>query len=627
MKTGKRGFYFLITLLLVATWMGCGLDKQLTGPAGSAQVSLNIQFAQSVAKQNFGHNIDNATRIIREVTVSVLEAGSNAVVIKEQRLDIVLIDGNRFAEGELSIPVRDESQPFIIVVFASDPDNLFFFVGTANVTLESGETHEQVDIILQLATSIASGGTVNASSTFPQQGFEPTSAIDLNPGTSWFSGGASVDGSSSTFTWTARQQVFLGTIGIFNNERHTNTIYQTRFGFRTVTFQVYDGPDASGTMLYEETVDYPKTFPVVRVAPFVSGRSIRLLLNEHENPDCGGFSELLVVAFDLSTGEPVKTLLAIDLSPLNPTIDVGKTAQFQATGRYSDASTSDITNEVTWGISDTTVATINSAGLATGAGPGTATIGATQGAISGEATLTVNAPQLQSIAISPQNPTTEVGQTQPFTATGTFSDNSTSDITNQVTWASNDQNVATINSAGLATGVGPGTATISATQGAISDQTTLTVNAVQLSGATLSNLQVPLVQLNDATNCTLADQRVASLFNIVFNYTDPDGDVTTGTTALVTFTFSPSNTTGSFRVTSPGITGDGAQGTITLGICLVFSDDTSVRVTVSITDAGNRVSNATSVAIQKPEGANSPPGRQHFRKGDIKSTCTVSSKF
>jgi len=541
MKTGKRGFNLLITLLLVATWMGCSSDKQLTGPAGSAQVSLNIQFAQSVAKQNFGHNIDNATRIIREVTVSVLDASSNAVVIKEQQLEINSTPQGRFAEGELSIPVRDESQPFIIVVFANDPDNLFFFVGTANVTLESGETHEQVDIILQLATSIASGGTANASSTFPQQGFEPTSAIDLNERTSWFSGGPSVDGNTSTFTWTARQQVFLGTIGIFNNQFHNNPAYQTGFGFRTVTFQVYDGPDASGTMLYEETVDYPKTFPVARVSPFVSGRSIRLLLNEHENPDCGGFSELLVVAFDLSTGEPVKTLLAIDLSPLNPTIDVGKTAQFQATGRYSDVSTSDITNEVTWGSSDTTVASINVAGLATG--------------------------------------------------------------------------------------VGPGTATISATQGGISDQTTLTVNAVQLSGATLSNLQVPLVQLNDATNCTLADQRVASLFNIVFNYTDPDGDVTTGTTALVSFTFSPSNTTGSFRVTSPGITGDGAQGTITLGICLVFSDDTSVRVTVSITDAGNRVSNATSVAIQKPEGANSPPGGQHFRKGDIKSTCALSSKF
>ncbi len=280
--------------------MGCSSDKRLTGPAGSAQVSLNIQFAQSVAKQTFGYKTDNATQIIREVTVSVLDDSNNAVVIKEQQLEINSTPQGRFAEGELSIPVRDESQPFIIVVFASDPDNLFFFVGTANVTLESGETREQpVDIILQPAVSIASGGTVNASSTFPQQGFGPTSAIDINFGTSWFSGGPSVDGNSSTFTWTARQQEFLGTVGIFNNQFHNTELYRTGFGFQTVTFQVYDGPDGSGTMLYEETVDYPQAFPVVRVSPFVSGRSIRLLLNEHEDPSCGGFSELLVVALDL----------------------------------------------------------------------------------------------------------------------------------------------------------------------------------------------------------------------------------------------------------------------------------------------------------------------------------------
>ncbi|MCH7679343.1 hypothetical protein IID10_08250 [candidate division KSB1 bacterium] len=318
MKTGKRGFNLLITLLLVATWMGCSSDKQLTGPAGSAQVSLNIQFAPSAAKQNFSHNINNAIQRIQEVTVSVLEAGSNAVVIKEQQLEINSTDQGRFAEGELSIPVRDESQPFIIVVFASDPDNLLFFVGTANVTLESGETREQpVDIFLQPAISIGSAGKVSVSSTFPQQGFGATNAIDLKFNTSWFSAGASADGNFSTFTWTAPQNLFLGTTGIFNNMLNSNSNFQTGFGFQTVTFQVYD---SLGLMVYEETVDYPKTLPVVRVSPFVSGRSIRLLLNEHENPDCGGFSELLVVALDLSTGESVKTLQAIDLSPLNPTI-------------------------------------------------------------------------------------------------------------------------------------------------------------------------------------------------------------------------------------------------------------------------------------------------------------------
>jgi len=410
------------------------------------------------------------------------------------------------------------------------------------VTLESGETRDQpVDILLQPATSIASAGTVNASSTFPLQGFGPTSAIDRNFGTSWFSAGPSVDGSSSTFTWTAPQQEFLGTIGIFNNQFHNNDLYRTDFGFQTVTFQVYDGPDASGTMLYEETVDYPKTFPVVRVSPFVSGRFIRLLLNEHENPDCGGFSELLVVAFDLSTGEPVKTLLAIDISPLNPTINAGQTAQFQATGRYSDVSTSRISNEVIWGISDTTVASINVAGLATGAGPGTATI--------------------------------------------------------------------------------------TATQGAITDQTTLTVSSAQLLAPTISNMLTTLLSLNDSTSCSNG----GSLIEISFNYTDPDGDVTDnagGTVIDNSFAFDPEGSTGGGTITSFTHNGDGFSGSISFRRCTVFgSTSTSIRRTVSLIDAGGQMSNELTSTFDKPEGANSPPGGNKTSRPDFEGFALPDKKF
>ena len=51
------------------------------------------------------------------------------------------------------------------------------------------------------------------------------------------------------------------------------------------------------------------------------------------------------------------------------------------------------------------------------------------------------------------------GLTQQFTATGTYSDASTADLTGSVTWASATTRVATINAAGLATGVDAGTST------------------------------------------------------------------------------------------------------------------------------------------------------------------------
>ena len=72
---------------------------------------------------------------------------------------------------------------------------------------------------------------------------------------------------------------------------------------------------------------------------------------------------------------------------------------------------------------------------------------------------------LTSIAVTPANPSIAPGTTEQFTATGTYSDNSTEDLTSQVTWASANTSVATINSTGLATGVAMGTSTITATLG------------------------------------------------------------------------------------------------------------------------------------------------------------------
>ena len=63
------------------------------------------------------------------------------------------------------------------------------------------------------------------------------------------------------------------------------------------------------------------------------------------------------------------------------------------------------------------------------------------------------------------------GATQQFTATGTFSDNSTQNLTSQVTWASATPASATITAAGLATAVAAGTSTISATLSGVTGST------------------------------------------------------------------------------------------------------------------------------------------------------------
>lgn len=78
-------------------------------------------------------------------------------------------------------------------------------------------------------------------------------------------------------------------------------------------------------------------------------------------------------------------------------------------------------------------------------------------------TYTVTTPVLTSIAVTPAEPSIAEGATQQLTATGTYSDASTQDLTNQVTWASGDAAVASVDDAGLATGIAAGTIAISAT--------------------------------------------------------------------------------------------------------------------------------------------------------------------
>ena len=99
-------------------------------------------------------------------------------------------------------------------------------------------------------------------------------------------------------------------------------------------------------------------------------------------------------------------------------------------------------------------------------------------------TLTLSA-TLMSIAVGPSNPTITAGATQQFTATGTYSDGSTKNLTADVTWTSGSPGVASISNAGgsqgLASAPSAGTSTITAALGSATVSTTLTVAAQQVS--------------------------------------------------------------------------------------------------------------------------------------------------
>jgi trimeric autotransporter adhesin len=188
------------------------------------------------------------------------------------------------------------------------------------------------------------------------------------------------------------------------------------------------------------------------------------------------------------------TLQSISLDPLNPKIAMGTSQQFAATGNYSDGSTYDLTNFVTWVSSNGSVASISNAadsrGLATPVSAGSATIQAVSGAIQSSTTLTVTNAALRSITITPSSPQIGLKTTFQFTAIGTFSDHSTQDLTNSVTWSSSVKTVATVSNGaktkGLATAVGAGQTAVTAYFAGVSDSTTLTVFNASLVSITVT---------------------------------------------------------------------------------------------------------------------------------------------
>ncbi len=88
-------------------------------------------------------------------------------------------------------------------------------------------------------------------------------------------------------------------------------------------------------------------------------------------------------------------LASITVTPSNPSIVIGLTRQFTATGTFTDGTSQVMTTAVTWSSSSTAVAFISNAfgtqGLATSTGTGSTTITATSGSISGSTVLTVSA--------------------------------------------------------------------------------------------------------------------------------------------------------------------------------------------------------------------------------------------
>ena len=164
----------------------------------------------------------------------------------------------------------------------------------------------------------------------------------------------------------------------------------------------------------------------------------------------------ITAALKKSTGSLALTINTasvkqLKVSPQSATVFTNAQQQFTATATYSNGTTGDLTGAVTWSVIPSSVATITAGGLLEAVSAGSFTVAASSGSVTGTATGAVSDPVLSAIAIAPANANISSGASQQFTVTGTYSDQSTKDLTASVTWASSDTSALTITAAGLAT--------------------------------------------------------------------------------------------------------------------------------------------------------------------------------
>lgn len=203
---------------------------------------------------------------------------------------------------------------------------------------------------------------------------------------------------------------------------------------------------------------------------------------------------LIFGATGCSTDDPTRPNTFVPLTSIEVTGTYGTIAdmtvdQYTAVGDFSGVFTRDMTAEVAWEIENDTIASVSSIngseGLVTALSPGQTTITASAGEIAGSAPVIVTNAFLTGITISPQDTEFQAGVTLQYSAAGTFSDGSVQAVTALAAWESSDPDIATIDSAGLATTLRTGTSTIRGTWQGLEATADLLVT-----GATLTSIAV-----------------------------------------------------------------------------------------------------------------------------------------
>ena len=173
-------------------------------------------------------------------------------------------------------------------------------------------------------------------------------------------------------------------------------------------------------------------------------------------------------------------LIELQITPNNPDIAIGTNQAFHAIGFFDDNSTFDLTKQVFWASSQQAITAITDQGYLSAVSAGQSAISANWGNVTASANVNISDKSLVSIQVTPEKETLSVCSSEPFNAIGTFSDKSSQDITELVTWKSSDMDVASVSQQGLVVAKAIGNTNITASLIGVTGSAEMTVDTTQL---------------------------------------------------------------------------------------------------------------------------------------------------
>ena len=328
----------------------------------------------------------------------------------------------------------------------------------------------------------------------------------------------------------------------------------------------------------------------------------------------------------------------------NMELSIGETANLSAmyiknVGGVKN-SESDVTAYAAWSSSNASVATV-SAGKITAKGVGTATITATYNGYTAKSTVTVTDAVTYDYQLSPSSTSLVNGRTTKFTVVKRTFTNGTQtngqDVSSTFTWTSSNTSVATVGSNGVVTGVGKGTATITAKYGETTLTGTVTVTPAYTYELVLNRTSMSMAKGATgtivATYKTYADGVLESSTNVTSTATWSSGNTSVATVSGGTVTGMGAGTTtitatynGKSATCSVTVVG---SATLSLGWTSATMEKGSVRTNAAIYNPNNGTAstNVTSSAVWTTSNAGVATAGSGTITAQGKGTCTITVTY